>query len=98
MTRSDLIARLFQRFQLQTRDIEFAVQLVQGALVQALQDGRRIEIRGFGNFTVHDRLPRKGRNPKTGETLLIPAKGYARFSAGKDLRAQIARRNVPLGE
>jgi integration host factor subunit beta len=55
----------------------------------ALAQGKRIEIRGFGSFSLNHRRPRQGRNPKTGQLLLVPAKRSPHFKAGKELRARV---------
>nr|WP_295076346.1 integration host factor subunit beta [uncultured Roseateles sp.] len=87
MTRSDLVALLSDRFgQLAQRDTEFAVKTILDAMSDALARGHRIEIRGFGSFTVNRRPPRKGRNPRSGEQVLIPEKLVPHFKPGKALR------------
>ncbi|MEL4178785.1 integration host factor subunit beta [Roseateles sp. PN1] len=87
MTRSDLVALLSERFgQLAQRDTEFAVKTILDAMSDALARGHRIEIRGFGSFTVNRRPPRKGRNPRSGEQVLIPEKLVPHFKPGKALR------------
>jgi len=70
-------------------DVEYALRVIQEGLIEALRQGRRIEIRDFGNFRIHARRARTGRNPKTGEPVLVPAKGYMRFSPGRGLRLRI---------
>lgn len=70
-------------------DIEYAIRLIQDGFIEALLQGRRIEIRDFGNFRIHLRRARIGRNPKTGDPVLVPEKGYMRFSPGRDLRHRI---------
>jgi integration host factor subunit beta len=70
MTRSDLVARLAERFpQLTQRDSEFAVKTMLDAMSDALARGHRIEIRGFGSFSISRRPPRMGRNPRSGKAL-----------------------------
>lgn len=87
MTRSDLVARLAERFgQLTQRDAEFAVKTILDAMSEALAKGHRIEIRGFGSFSISRRPPRMGRNPRTGEQVLIPEKLVPHFKPGKALR------------
>jgi integration host factor subunit beta len=70
-------------------DIEYAIRVIQDGLIGALLQGRRIEVRDFGNFRIYLRRARIGRNPKTGDPVLVPAKGYMRFSPGRDLRQRI---------
>lgn len=91
MTRSDLVARLAERFpQLTQRDTEFAVRTVLDAMADALARGHRIEIRGFGSFSVSRRPPRVGRNPRSGEQVVVPEKRVPHFKAGKALRESVA--------
>lgn len=90
MTRSDLVARLAERFpQLTQRDTEFAVRTVLDAMADALARGHRIEIRGFGSFSLHFRPPRLGRNPKTGDSVALPGKYVPHFKPGKELRDRV---------
>ena len=97
MTRSDLVEELAARFrQLTHRDAEFAVKTMLDAMSEALAHGHRIEIRGFGSFTVSRRAPRVGRNPRSGETVLIPEKRASHFKPGKALREAVDRRSAQL--
>ena len=90
MTKSELIDRLAQRFpQLVARDAEEAVRVVLGAMTDALTHGGRIEIRGFGSFSLNYRPPRVGRNPKSGETVHVAGKYVPHFKAGKELRERV---------
>ena len=90
MTKSELIAQLSVRFpQLVLKDAEIAVKTILDAMSQTLCDGQRIEIRGFGSFSLNYRPPRQGRNPKTGETVPVPAKYVPHFKAGKELRDRV---------
>lgn len=90
MTRSDLVTRLAERFaQLTQRDTEFAVKTMLDAMTDALARGYRIEIRGFGSFSLHYRPPRIGRNPKTGESVALPGKHVPHFKPGKELRERV---------
>ena len=92
MTRSDLVARLAERFsQLTQRDTEFAVKTILDAMTDALARGHRIEIRGFGSFSINRRPPRVGRNPRSGEQVVIPEKLVPHFKPGKALR-EVGRR------
>jgi len=88
MTRSELIARLAARFpKLSAKDAELAVKAILDGLSNALAKGERIEVRGFGGFARNYRSPRTGRNPKTGETVCVPA--IPHFAAGKELRERV---------
>ncbi len=90
MTRSELVERLAARMgQLTLRDAEQAVKTIFDAMSASLGKGHRIEIRGFGSFTVNHRRPRVGRNPRSGETVLVPEKRVAHFKPGKILRAAV---------
>ena len=90
MTKSDLIARLAERFpQLVAKDADFAVKMILDALSEALVKGDRIEIRGFGSFSLNYRPPRVGRNPKSGDKVCVPEKWVPHFKAGKELRERV---------
>jgi integration host factor subunit beta len=90
MTRSDLVEELAARFaQLTHRDAELAVKTVLDAISDALVKGHRIEIRGFGSFSINRRPPRVGRNPRSGESVHIPEKRVPHFKPGKALREAV---------
>lgn len=90
MTRSDLIQRLAeQHSRLQLKDAEFSVKIILDAISATLAKGERIEIRGFGSFSLNYRPPRTGRNPKSGAKVEVPAKYMPHFKAGKELRARV---------
>ncbi len=90
MTRSDLVVQLAERFsQLTHRDTEFAVKTMLDAMSDALARGHRIEIRGFGSFSINRRPPRMGRNPRSGEQVVIPEKLVPHFKPGKALRESV---------
>ncbi len=90
MTKSDLIARLAERFpQLVAKDADFAVKMILDAMSEALSKGDRIEIRGFGSFSLNYRPPRVGRNPKSGDKVSVPEKWVPHFKAGKELRERV---------
>ena len=90
MTKSELIAQLAERFpQLVAKDADYAVKMILDAMTDALARGDRIEIRGFGRFALNYRPPRTGRNPKSGEKVLVPEKYVPHFKAGKELRERV---------
>lgn len=90
MTKSELIERIAERQdQLSSKDIELAVKLVLEYMSQSLSSGSRIEVRGFGSFSVHYRAPRIGRNPKTGESVKLDGKYVPHFKPGKELRDKV---------
>ena len=87
MTKSELIERFAKRYpHLVTKDAEVVVQTILDVMCNSLMVGDRVEIRGFGVFNLHYRLPRNGRNPKSGEVVKVPAKYVPHFKAGKELR------------
>ena len=90
MTKSELIERITDRHpELSSKDIELAVKTILDTMSQALSQGDRIEIRGFGSFSLHFRSPRVGRNPKTGESVSLKGKYVPHFKPGKELREQV---------
>lgn len=87
MTRSELVAALARRFpQLSAQDTDIAVREILDALADTLVSGNRVEIRGFGSFSLNYRQPRIGRNPQTGEKVDVPGKYAPHFKAGKEMR------------
>jgi integration host factor subunit beta len=90
MTRSDLVEELAARFaQLTQKDAESAVKALVDAMSNAMVRGHRIEVRGFGSFSVSYRAPRIGRNPRSGESVSIPEKRVPHFKTGKALREAV---------
>ena len=90
MTKSELIERIVSKQpQLSPKDVELAVKTMLDFMSLTLSSGDRIEIRGFGSFSLHYRAPRKGRNPKTGEAVELKGKYVPHFKPGKDLRDQV---------
>ncbi|WP_269901648.1 integration host factor subunit beta [Paenalcaligenes faecalis] len=90
MTKSELIALLASRTtQLAQKDTELTVKTILDAMTTALANGQRIEIRGFGSFSLSTRSSRVGRNPRSGEQVLVPAKQVPHFKAGKELRERV---------
>lgn len=93
MTKSELIDRIAaKQEQLSSRDVELAVKATVEHMSWVLSQGRRIEIRGFGSFSLHYRLPRMGRNPRTGVSVMLPGKHVPHFKPGKELRERVNRR------
>ncbi len=90
MIKSELIAKLAaENPHLTSRDVERVVHLVLDSMVQALETGGRVELRGFGAFSVRSRPARAGRNPRTGEAVDVPAKAVPFFKSGKELRERL---------
>jgi integration host factor subunit beta len=90
MTKSELIERIAaKQQQLSTKDVELAVKTILEQMSQTLATGERIEIRGFGSFSLHYRAPRKGRNPKTGDSVQLTGKYVPHFKPGKEMRERV---------
>ncbi len=90
MTRSELIQQISSRFpKLTATDVDMSVRVIMDAMSKVLARGGRIEIRGFGSFGINYRPPRKGRNPKSGASVMVPAKYTPHFKAGKELRDRV---------
>jgi integration host factor subunit beta len=90
MTKSELLELIAEHQpQLSHKDIELAVKTMIEHMSQVLATGDRIEIRGFGSFSLHYREPRMGRNPKTGDTVELPGKYVPHFKPGKELRERV---------
>lgn len=92
MTKSELIERIAaKQTQLSVKDVELAVKTILEHMSSALSQGERIEIRGFGSFSLHYRAARVGRNPKTGESVGLASKYVPHFKPGKELRERVNR-------
>ncbi|MBL6688512.1 MAG: integration host factor subunit beta [Pseudomonadales bacterium] len=90
MTKSELIEKLAaSQSQLTAKDMELAVKMILDHMSDALARGERIEIRGFGSFSLHYRAPRLGRNPKSGAPVSLPGKYVPHFKPGKELRDRV---------
>ncbi len=90
MTKSELIEKLtVSQSQLTAKDMELAVKMILDQMADSLARGERIEIRGFGSFSLHYRAPRMGRNPKTGDPVSLPGKYFPHFKPGKELRERV---------
>lgn len=90
MTKSELIEKIaISQDQLPPRDVEQAVRMILERMANALVSKQRIEIRGFGSFSLHYRAPRTGRNPKTGDSVTLSGKYVPHFKPGKDLRDRV---------
>ena len=92
MTKSELIELITaKQKQLPARDVESALKQILEIMSDALASGERIEIRGFGSFSLHFRPPRQGRNPKTGDAVALSGKFVPHFKPGKDLRERVTQ-------
>lgn len=93
MTRSELIQQLAVKFsQLTVSDIDMAVRTILDEMSRTVAKGRRVEVRGFGSFGINRRPARKARNPKSGATVMVPAKYAPHFKPGKELRERVDNR------
>lgn len=90
MTKSELIEAIaLKQTQLSARDVEIAVKTIIEHMSHSLSTGERIEIRGFGSFSLHYREPRRGRNPRTGDAVELSGKYIPHFKPGKELRERV---------
>jgi integration host factor subunit beta len=90
MTKSELIERIAHRqSHLAYKDVEFSVKALLEQMSKSLAKGERIEIRGFGSFSLHFRPSRTGRNPKTGDAVYLSGKHVPHFKPGKELRLRV---------
>ena len=97
MTKSELIERIVtHQGLLSSKDVELAIKTMLEQMSQCLATGDRIEIRGFGSFSVTRRPPRMGRNPRSGEAVAIPEKRVPHFKPGKALREAVDKRGAAL--
>ncbi len=90
MTKSELIEKLSESHELlNKKDAETVINLIFGGIGDALSEGSRVEIRGFGSFSVREREAREARNPKSGELVKIPPRRTPFFKTGKELRERV---------
>jgi integration host factor subunit beta len=97
MTKADLVERVAKEAQLSKTEAEVVVKTVLDAVVEALQEGEKVELRGFGSFRLRQRRPRQGRNPKTGTRVEVPGKAVPYFKPGKELR-ELLNPGEPAGD
>ena len=101
MTKSEIIDILSRKqIHLSSRDVESSVKLLLDKMSDTLSEGGRIEVRGFGSFSLHHRAARKGRNPKTGDQVALAPKHVPHFKPGKELRERVneSREQYPIQE
>lgn len=90
MTKSEVIEKIAEKqLHLPVKDVELSIKQILALMSDSLANGERIEIRGFGSFSLHYRAPRIGRNPKTGEPVSLSGKHVPHFKPGKDLKLQV---------
>ena len=95
MIKSELVRALNEKLpELQVKDVELALNCILRQLADAIVQGERIEIRGFGSFNLHHRPPRVARNPKTGEAINLPAKVAVHFKPGKEMRDRVIAASI----
>ena len=90
MNKTELIAAVAEKTDLSQKDADAAVSAVLGAITDALKAGDKIQLVGFGTFEVRNRAAKQGRNPRTGETMTVPASKVPAFKAGKALKDAVA--------
>ncbi len=90
MTRAELVTRIAAQLQLPQRQTDVLLTVFLTSIIEVLRWRESVELRGFGSFWLRDRLPRTGRNPKTGESVSVPAKRVPFFKVGQDLRERVA--------
>jgi len=96
MTKAELVEEVARAAELNKRDAEVIVETVFDSIIGALHKGEKVELRGFGSFRTRERGPRRGRNPKTGEPVDVPAKRVPYFKPGKELKEFFT--DAPEGE
>lgn len=89
MTKAELVDEVAKNSDLSKKDAEVIVQTVLDGIIDSLQHGEKVELRGFGSFRLRERASRQGRNPKTGEKVFVPAKRVPYFKPGKELKELI---------
>ena len=89
MTKAELVEKVAEEINLTKKQTEVIVNILFNSITEALSQGDKVELRGFGSFRIRKRNPREGRNPKTGDTVHIPAKQVPFFKAGKVLREMV---------
>jgi integration host factor subunit beta len=97
MTKAELVEEVARASELNKRDAEVIVETVFDSIIGALHKGEKVELRGFGSFRTRERGPRRGRNPKTGEPVDVPAKRVPYFKPGKELKEFFTERPAADG-
>jgi len=95
MTKAELVEEVARAAELNKRDAEVIVETVFDSIIGALHKGEKVELRGFGSFRTRERGPRRGRNPKTGEPVDVPAKRVPYFKPGKELKEYFTETPAP---
>jgi integration host factor subunit beta len=97
MTKAELVEEVARAAELNKRDAEVIVETVFDSIIGALHKGEKVELRGFGSFRTRERGPRRGRNPKTGEPVDVPAKRVPYFKPGKELKEYFTEKPAAQG-
>jgi integration host factor beta subunit len=93
MTKNDLIKEVQENLKTYSyKDVTYAVNIIFDSMISAIKRGERIEIRGFGNFTIRERKPRLGRNPKSGAEVKLEKRKVPFFKTGKELREMVNKK------
>ena len=95
MTKAELVDQVADKVDLTKKQTEVIVNILLNSITEALSQGDKVELRGFGSFRIRSRNPREGRNPKTGDAVHIPAKRVPFFKAGKELREMVDKVDNP---
>ena len=95
MTKADLVEKVAKEADMTKKDAEQLVEIIFDSITGSLNKGEKIELRGFGSFRVRERGARRGRNPKTGDPVSIPAKRVPYFKPGKELKELINETSTP---
>jgi integration host factor subunit beta len=98
MTKAELVEDVARAAELTKKDAERLVEIVFESIIETLNQGEKIELRGFGSFRLRQREPRKGRNPKTGDKVDVPPKKVPYFKPGKELKELINKEPLPPRE
>ena len=96
MTKADLVEKVSQQINLTKKQTEVVVNTVFQSITESLENGKGVEIRGFGSFRIRERNARVGRNPKSGEAVVVPAKKVPFFKAGKELREIVDEKGLEI--
>ena len=96
LTRAELLEQVAEAADLTKKDADVVLETVLGNIVEALRQGEKVELRGFGSFRLRHRDARRGRNPKTGARVDVPPKLVPRFRPGKELKALINREQTEV--
>jgi len=95
MTKAELAEQVSTKVDLTKKETEQIINIIFGNIISALENGDKVELRGFGSFRIRHRASREGRNPKTGEKVMVPPKKVPFFKAGMELREMVdSKENV----